>query len=42
MNCYFNHFLLSSELQGIDTGIVSYDGIVYASLETGVARYCND
>jgi len=29
------------ELQGIDTGMVSYDGIVYASLETGVASYCN-
>jgi len=23
-------------LQGIDTSMVSYDGIVYASLETGV------
>jgi len=22
--------------------MVSYDGIVYASLETGVARYCNN
>jgi len=33
---------LSSELQGIDTGIVSYDGIVYASLETRVTRYCNN
>jgi len=33
---------LSSELQGIDTGMVSYDGIVYASLETRVARYCNN
>ena len=32
-----NHFPLSSELQGLDTGMVSYDGTVYASLETGVA-----
>jgi len=32
---------LSSELQGVDTGMVSYDDIVYASLEIGVARYCN-
>jgi len=30
---------LTSELQGIDIGMVSYDGIVYASL---VARYCSN
>ena len=27
---------MSSELQGIDTGMVLYDSIEYASLETGV------
>ena len=30
MHCYFNHSL-SSELQGIDISMVSYDGIMYAS-----------
>jgi len=33
---------LSSKSQGIDTGMVSCDGNVYASLEIGVARYCNN
>ena len=37
MPLFFLTIPLSSELQGIDTGMVSYDGIVYASLETGVA-----
>ena len=37
-----NTIILSFELQGIDTGMVSYDGTVYASLETGVARYRNN
>ena len=30
---------MSSELQGIDTGMVLYDGIVYVSPGTGVSRY---
>jgi len=29
-------------LECMDTSMVSYDGIVYASLQTGVARYCNN
>ena len=41
-NNYSNPFSLSSKLQGIDIGMVSYDGIVYVSLETRVARYCNN
>jgi len=32
MHCYFNHSL-SPELQGIDISMVSYDGIIYASLD---------
>jgi len=41
--CYCNNdivikpFPLSSKLQVVDTGMVTYDGIVSASLETGVA-----
>jgi len=35
-------FPLSSELQGRDIGMVSYDAILYASLETRVARYYNN
>jgi len=35
-------FPLSSELQGTNTGMVSYDGIVYASPETRAARYCTN
>jgi len=33
---------LLSELQGIDIGTVSYDVIVYSSLETRVDRYCSN
>ena len=35
-------FPLSSELQGRDIGMVSYDAILYASLETRVAKYYNN
>jgi len=35
-------FPLLAELQGIDTRMVSYDSIVYASFETRVARYCDN
>ena len=36
MPLLFSPFPLSSELQGIDTGMVLYESIVYVSLETGV------